>query len=131
MVESLSQIGRDHLPEMFEVEQTFQPMLAHVAQGDIGGQFAAHQFGGRIGEQDLSAIRDRHDTLHTRQRQIADVTARAFFNRSGLRRTGVNAHPHFDRSRIPRFVLQAALRVERGIERIAARCGTRRKMHHR
>jgi hypothetical protein len=33
----------------------------------------------------------------------------------------MKAHPHFDRSRIPRFMLQAALRVERGLQRIARR----------
>src|SRR5512143_3983012 len=49
------------------------------------------------------------------------VTASALFNRAGLRRTGMKAHPHFDRSRIPRFVLQAALRSQRRVKRIARR----------
>ena len=106
---------------MLGLRQTFQPMFAHVAQGDLGGQLIAQQFGGRIGEQDLSAMRDRHHALRPRQRRIARVASGAFFTRSGLRRAGVQPHAHFDRSRMPRFVLQAALCIERGVERIAGR----------
>jgi hypothetical protein len=31
----------------------------------------------------------------------------------------MNAHPHFDWSRVPGFMLQGVLRIERGLERIA------------
>ncbi len=70
---------------------------------------------------------DRHHPLRPRQRQIADISPRPLFNRAGLRRTRVNTHPHFEGSWTPGFVLQAALRSQSSLERIAGSMKRRAK----
>ena len=54
-------------------------------------------------------MRDGHDPLHARQRQVAEVSIHPLPARFELRGAGVKTHAHFDGGRIPCLVLQAAL----------------------
>ena len=55
------QIRRDELKQVLQVCQTFHAMLAHVAQGHIGGQIAAHDVGHFPRQQNLAAMAGGHD----------------------------------------------------------------------
>src|SRR5262245_41008437 len=66
-------------------------------------------------------MRGGHNPLRTGQRQVASIPAGAVVDRPCLGSTRMNTHAHLDRSRVPCFVLQAALRGERGAECVAGR----------
>src|SRR5260221_8165209 len=92
------QIRCERLPEMIQIYQTLELVLAHIAECDLFGQCTTYQLSGRIGKQDLPAICYRHDPLNFCQCQVTTIIMPGYFGSSGMQ-----PHTDFDRCWIPGF----------------------------
>ena len=92
LVERL-QVFHDELEDALGTDQVAQPMLAQVAQGDGGWQMVAHQLGGRLREEDVTAVPSRQQAGHAVHRRSEVVSVPL------VRRARVQRHPHAEGTR--------------------------------